>query len=204
MMTDRKRRSIRIEGYDYAGAGSYFVTICTRKQSFLFGEVVSGKMITNEIGDIVEEEWIRTLTIRRNVKLDVHIVMPNHIHGIITIVSNERRGVLHTPSALSAPSELHAPNASLHRPPGSLGAIISGFKAASTRSINEIGRIRGSSKGVSIWQRNYYEHVIRDERELDIIREYIVNNPAKWMFDRENPDSIGKQPLDDLLYKEKR
>ena len=74
MLTDRKRRSIRIKGYDYTGAGSYFVTICTMKRRLLFGEVISDKMIMNEIGDIVEEEWIRTSTIRRNVKLDVHMV----------------------------------------------------------------------------------------------------------------------------------
>ncbi len=153
-------------------------------------------MIMNEVGDIVEGEWIKTSTIRRNVKLDVYLVMPNHIHGIITIAIDE--------TSDGCRGALRAPNTLLHRPPGSLGAIISGFKAVSTKKINAIGKTRGLSKGVSIWQHNYYEHVIRNERDLQKIREYIVNNPAKWMFDRENPESIGKQPLDDLLYKKKR
>ena len=136
----------------------------------LFGKVVDGVMRLNELGALVATEWLRTATIRPQAVLDEFVVMPNHFHAIIAI-ENSRRGVL--PYA----------RPSFRSPLQSLGAIVRGFKSATTRLINEI---RGTP-GTVVWQRNYYEHVIRNDGELIRIREYITNNPLRWSLDRENP-----------------
>ena len=109
--------------------------------------------------------------IRPNVKLDEFVVMPNHFHSLVSI-SDPRRVVLHTPSE------------KFRSPSQTLGSIVRGFKAATTKRINEL---RGLSNDV-VWQRNYYEHVVRDESELERIRQYIADNPLQWRFDRENPE----------------
>jgi len=128
-------------------------------------------MVLNEYGRIVEYELNRTMNIRPNVEIDVYSVMPNHFHGILVINSmvNSRRGVLQ-----------YAPtNTALRSPSQTVGAIIRGFKSTITKCINAIR----NSPGVTVWQRNYYEHIIRDENEMHKIREYIVNNPLNWAED---------------------
>jgi putative transposase len=167
------RRSLRLKNYDYAQAGVYFVSICAQSRACLFGNIVNEEMVLNVVGKIVAEEWIKTVEIRNNIELDEWVVMPNHFHGILVI--NECRG-----TARRAPTVEQ-----FGKPvPGSIPTIIRSFKSAVTKRINELRK----SPGAKIWQRNYYEHIIRDENELNRMREYITNNPLKWEFDKENPN----------------
>lgn len=169
-----RRRFIRLPDYDYAQTWSYFITVCIQDRDCLFGEVVDGEMRLNEAGVIVHEEWLRTEAIRPEVKLDIFQVMPNHVHGIVFITVG-------TPGMVGA----HG-CAPLHRAPKSLGSLVAGFKSAATKRINQA---RGTP-GQPVWQRNYYERVIRNERELDAMRQYILDNPAKWSEYRENPQNF--------------
>jgi REP element-mobilizing transposase RayT len=167
------RRTIRLSGYDYASAGGYFITICTHDRECLFGKVVDYEMRLNSYGEIAREEWYQTAFLRPYVMLDAFVVMPNHVHGIIGILDDSPVGARRAlPSP--APAEFGKP------PARALSSIVGGFKSAVTKRIN---RLRDTPGG-SVWQRNYYEHVIRNERELDAFRDYIVNNPAKWSEDR--------------------
>jgi putative transposase len=172
-----QRRSIRLKDYDYSQAGAYFVTICTYNKKCIFGNVVNGEMQPNEWGRVVEEEWLKTADIRENVELDVFVVMPNHFHGILVLV-DKCRGTVHRAPTLE---QFSKPTS------GSLPTIIRYFKSATTRRINDL---RGTSH-MALWQRNYYEHVIRNENDLGEIREYIVNNPLRWDLDSENPLNVG-------------
>ncbi len=174
------RRSIRLPGYDYSQPGAYFVTIVTQAREALFGEVVEGQMLLSTYGEIVQGEWLRTSQIRREIEQDEFIVMPNHLHGIVVIREGEPVG-----------AHGHAP---LHRAPRSLGTLVGGFKSAVTRRINEIRH----TPRVLVWQRNYYEHVIRGERDLAAVRQYIADNPAKWARD---PENVGSDPQPSALRK---
>jgi REP element-mobilizing transposase RayT len=173
------RHSVRLSDYDYSQAGAYFVTICTHNKESIFGDVVNGEMQLNEYGRLVEAEWIKTADIRDNIELDTFVIMPNHFHGILTIVVDYCGGTVQRAPKLE---RFGKPTS------GSLPTIVRYFKSAVTRRINEL---RGTPY-VPIWQRNYYEHVIRNENDLDEIREYIVNNPAKWDLDSENPNNEGR------------
>ena len=163
----RHRRTMRLKDYDYGQAGAYFVTICAQDRQCLFGSATNGVVQMNEIGRIVAEEWGRSGEIRREVELDEWVVMPNHLHGIVIIHDDERA---------------HG-RAPLHRKGRTLSSLIAGFKSASTKRIN---LVRGTP-GTPVWQRNYYDHIIRNEASLDAIRQYIVDNPARWADDEENP-----------------
>ncbi|MBM3155874.1 MAG: transposase [Chloroflexi bacterium] len=170
-----QRRSIRLKHYDYSQAGAYFITICTYDKECLFGKVTNGEMVLNEYGKVVEEEWYRSGKIRHEIELDAFIVMPNHIHGVVTIVGAQ--GL----------APLQHDHAHLQRKPRSLSTFVTGFKSAVTIRVNEL---RGTLCE-PVWQRNYYEHVIRNEHDLNDIREYIVNNAQKWDSDSENPSNDG-------------
>ena len=168
------RRTLRLPGYDYTQAGAYFVTVVARNRECLFGEVVDGEMRLNALGEIVRDEWLQSPTVRPDVDLDVFLVMPNHLHGIIVLTNHTvgaTRRVAPTPGRPRGPI------------PGSIGAIVGQFKSAVTKRINAA---RGAS-GALLWQRNYYEHVIRTEDELNRIGQYILDNPACWAEDPENP-----------------
>ena len=168
------RRSIRLREYDYAQAGAYFVTICTQHRECLFGEIVDGRARLNAPGEVVAAEWSRSARIRREIELDSFVVMPNHVHGIVVIRDVGAHG--RAPLLPSPP----------YRPPRSLGSFVAGFKSAATKRINAI---RGTP-GLPVWQRNYYEHVIRNEDDLDRVRRYIAENPLRWEEDPENPLSV--------------
>jgi putative transposase len=176
------RRSIRLPGYDYAAAGAYFVTISTQDRACLFGELVAGEMRLNGLGRIVQAEWLRSETIRREIALDEFVVMPNHIHGIVIISPSDPpcRG-----ARPCAPTRATSARALLRRAPRSLGSFIAGFKSVVTKRINEVR----STPGVPVWQRNYHDHIIRNDDDLNRIREYILLNPSWWADDRENPDA---------------
>jgi REP element-mobilizing transposase RayT len=148
-----------------------------------FGEIINGKMHLNSVGRIVSNEWVNTAAIRKEVVLDEYIVMPDHFHGILVITDRtwpitptaipDRRGDLLVAPVPPVARSTVAPNGP---PPGSVGAIIAGFKSAATKRINES---RGTP-GAPVWQRNYYEHIIRDDNALHQIRQYIINNPMRW------------------------
>ena len=179
------RRSIRLRGYDYTQPGAYFVTICTHERAMLFGQVVDGEMVLNEWGEIVREEWFRSAEIRAAIKLfpDEFVVMPNHIHGIIWIV-----GISPLVGATRrvAPTDGHPRGPA----PNSLGAVIGQFKSIVTKRINA----RRGTPGARVWQRNYYERIIRNEWALNAIRRYIAENPSRWHLDRHNPNANGPDP----------
>jgi len=171
--TTRHRRSLRLQGYDYGRAGGCFVTICAHERACLFGEVVDGAVRLNEVGALVRACWEEIPTHFPNVHLDAFAIMPNHVHGIVWLVTSV--GARH---AVPVPGERFGRPVS-----GSIPTIIRSFKAAVTQRINRHRR----TPGASVWQRNYYEHIIRDDESLDRIREYIANNPRQWELDRENP-----------------
>jgi REP element-mobilizing transposase RayT len=163
------RRSIRLQGYDYSQAGGYFVTICTKNRKSIFGEIGNGIIQLNESGLIIEAtcQWLSQQY--TYVLLDTWVVMPNHFHGILFILNDCRGG------SRTAPTR---------RKP--LGRLIGAFKTVSTKKFNEL---HGTS-GQPIWQRNYYEHIIRNELDLEEIREYIQTNPLKWLEDENHPANI--------------
>jgi putative transposase len=172
-----QRRSIRLKGYDYSQPGAYFVTICAHNNESIFGHVINGNMHLNEFGKIVEKEWLKTFDMRKILKLDIYVIMPNHFHGIIIIADG--RGTLQrarTGEKFGKPVS------------NSIPTIIRLFKSATTKQINQIRQ----TTGMELWQHNYYEHIIRNENELNQVLEYIINNPLQWQFDKENPNRRGK------------
>ena len=162
------RRSIRLKGYDYTKSGAYFVTLCTHQRLCIFGSINDGKMVLNEWGMIVHEEWEQTAVLRSYIELDAFVVMPNHVHGIL-IIHN------HAPTSPDQGHEREFSKPIAH----SLPTIVGAWKAAATRRINRLP----DPPDHPIWQRNYYEHIIRHEKGLNAIRGYIANNPARWVED---------------------
>ncbi len=187
------RRSIRLKGYDYTQPGAYFVTICTHQQVDTFGELIGGEMKVNPSGRAVQEEWLKTAEIRSNVQLDEFVVMPNHVHGIIMIL-NRRDTARHIPAARSIPTvEKFSEPVS-----GSLPTIVRAFKSAVTKRIN----ILRSTPGGLVWQQNYYEHIIRNDRSLNRIREYIHYNPHREHLGQYHPaeiEAIERQKSDHMF-----
>lgn len=184
------RRSIRLKGYDYSQEGAYFVTVDVFNRERLFGDIVGSSMNLNEYGKIADECWRSIPEHFPNVELDEYIVMPDHLHGIFFIMGNDfdrtqSVGVTHDVGATHAsPLRNVIPQQNTLPPPRgpkpySVGSIVGSFKSAVSKRIREIWDEPRSH----IWQRNYYEHVIRDENELNRIRQYIVDNPAKWEID---------------------
>lgn len=210
-----RRRSIRLPAYDYSSAGAYFVTICAHGRRCLFGEVEGGEMRLNEIGESVATNLKMSEKIRKEIVLDEWIVMPNHLHAIVWIVGAHggapigmspgcvgahgnapivmppyrvgthggapivRIGAECTPDGRA---HCHAP---LRRTPHSIASFVAGFKRVSTMDVRRIS----DASNTHVWQRGYYEHVIRNELELDEIRRYIAENPQKWELDKENPQT---------------
>ena len=196
------RKSIRLKGYDYARAGLYFITLCVQNRAYLFGNISDGRMHLNAYGQIAKEEWENTGIIRKNCTIEEFIIMPDHFHAILSIdyaiKKTEDIGVFKSPSQ-------------------TIGAIIRGYKGATTKRIK--GLIRDNNPNISsagelqfaptefaptefglkgqkstktidlsksIWQRDYYESIIRDERAYLNIKNYIINNPTKWENDKFN------------------
>ncbi|MFK8268422.1 transposase [Capnocytophaga cynodegmi] len=186
-----KRRSIRLKGYDYSREGLYFITICCQNRAHYFGEIINEEMQLNEIGEIAQKCWRDIPNHFKNVLLHTFVVMPNHIHGIIEIVTPVGANQ-HLPYNETVNQHLpHNETANYHLPDENRGKDLSPLRGTS----NTIGSIvRGFKIGVTkwvrsntnihqIWQRNYYEHIIRNEASYFKIHEYIENNPAKWNED---------------------
>src|SRR5712671_3102965 len=159
------------KGYDYTRAGAYFVTICAQDQACLFGNVADGCMCLNDAGHILAGLWNDIPARIADVEIDTFVMMPNHVHGIIVLPD--------------------AANGVTTRGASTLGEVVAAFKSATT-----VHYIRGVKTTAwpafrrRLWQRNYFEHVVRDEKALDRIRRYIVENPARWAFDDENPEKV--------------
>jgi putative transposase len=203
------RRSIRLTKYDYSSEGLYFITLCTADRKNIFGHIIDGEMHLNSLGKIASEEWLATADIRKNISLGEFIIMPNHMHGIISIDYKIEPGDKEHIGKFRSPSQ-------------SIGAIIRGYKGATTKRINHFIR-EIDSTGVSqyaptnariiqtgvlqyaptkaptgkgsIWKRNYYEHIIRTDRAYHNISNYIITNPKNWKKDKLNyqPTTFEKQ-----------
>ena len=167
------RRSIRLKSYDYSKPGAYFITLCVQSRQCLFGEMVKGEMKLNGYGKFALQFWLEIPDYYSNVELDKFIVMPNHIHGILIIKNTV--GVQNLEPLQNKFQRII---------PKSIGSIIRGYKIGVTKWF------RNNTNIYSVWQRNYYEHIIRNEKELNQIREYISNNPLQWELDSENPQNI--------------
>jgi REP-associated tyrosine transposase len=167
----RSRKSIRLTGYNYTQAGGYFVTIVTFQRECLFGEIASGEVRLNALGRIVTECWHAIPEHFPNAEVDAFVVMPNHVHGIVFLAGATHVGALHA-TPLQIP---HGP------PAGSLGTIVRSFKSAVVR------RAGIELNSGNVWQRNYYEHIIRNQVEHERIAMYILENPSNWEQDEERP-----------------
>jgi putative transposase len=182
------RHSLRLEGYDYAQVGAYFITVVTHRRTCLFGRILNGELMLNTAGQMVQSIWNELPAHFSKMDLDTFVVMPNHIHGIIHITD----GLDPSEQAQHAAPLQRSPSFRQNVPPGSLGAIVRSFKSAVTKRYNE----KHAPSGLGLWQRNYYEHVIRDENSLIRIRRYIATNPARWSIDPENPFATRQESKD--------
>jgi len=187
------RHSIRLKGYDYSRNGLYFITICAYEKRKIFGEISNSQMSLNQFGEIVKNEWEKTSVMRPGIRLHEYIIMPNHFHAIVEIC-NERQKLEpeNYPDTMSKDFSMDNINVSekskilkkgtitINGPARkSLGAIVTGFKASVCRQINAIE----NTSRTNVWQRNYYEHIIRNEESYTKISEYIIYNAFKWNDD---------------------
>ena len=171
------RRSIRLRGWDYTRPGTYFVTLCVQNRACLFGNIVNGHMHLNAAGMIVRKCWHDIPDHFPMVELDEYVVMPNHVHGIIAI--NRMGPPVGANNDLPLPERPQQPNTGTSR---TLGSVVRGFKIGVTKWF------RANTDVQTVWQRNYYENIIRTGRDLNRIRRYISDNPRKWNLDCENPE----------------
>lgn len=169
------RKSIRLKGYDYAKAGAYFITICVQNRECLFGEIVDGEMQLNDAGTIAAHFWNEIPKHFALVTLDQCTIMPNHVHGIIVITES-----------VGANNYSPPPPQRKNGTSKTIGSIVRGFKIGVTKWFR--ANQPNDDSLLTVWQRNYYEHIIRDDDDLSRIREYIATNPMNWMTDENNPD----------------
>jgi putative transposase len=175
-MQNKNRKSIRIKEYDYSSPNDYFITICSFNGECIFGEAVDGEMILNDNGKIVEKEILNTIRIRKNIFIEIYQIMPNHLHLIITILCDDCRG-----DPVDRPIKRATDPVAPTLRSNTIGAIIGQIKSVSSKHA-----------GANLWQRNYYEHIIRNEKSYDEIYTYILSNPQTWDRDSNNPKNIAK------------
>ena len=179
------RQSIRLRGYDYTQAGAYFVTIVAHERACLFGEIVDDVMHVNDAGRMVDAAWTALPQRFPAIELDACIIMPNHLHGIIVVVG-ATLVVAH--DAMVAPVAVGVPDRAGTSPAPTLGDIVGAFKSITTHAyIQGVHHQGWPPFNQRVWQRNYYDHIIRNERDLNRIREYISHNPLKRTLDSEYP-----------------
>jgi putative transposase len=171
MQGEKRRKRLRLKEYDYSQPGAYFVTICTKNRENIFGEIVCGEMRGNEMAVVVHSCWNELPNHYPNVELDEFVVMPNHVHGIIVILDEPDADGKCTVADGRRPSPTR-PTQPKKYP---LSEIVRAFKSFSARRINEINH----TPGTPVWQRGYYDHIIRDDNSLIRIREYIAHNPQR-------------------------
>ena len=198
----RRRRSIRLKGHDYSRAGAYFVTIVTQGRLCVFGEVVGEQMRLNEAGAMAQAMWEALPRRFPGIDVDAFVVMPNHIHGIVIIDPSDADQPVGVP-LVGTPNATHAPDVPDHptrattrvaptnasnAPHTTLGDVVRAHKSLTTvEYASGVRTLNWPPFERRLWQRNYYEHIVRDEESLSLIRQYILDNPAQWDFDRENP-----------------
>jgi len=174
------RRSVRLKGFDYSQRSAYFLTICAHEKRHVFGKIISGKVELNNRGNIVNECWLSIPSHFTNVELAAHVVMPNHLHGILLIKYRAvESGARSQSSRVTAETSSRRIGAHVH---GSIPTIVRSFKAITARRMRE--GIAGLA--LPIWQRGYYERVIRDQDEFQKTCAYIRLNPERWSSDEEN------------------
>ncbi len=194
------RRSIRLQGYDYSRSGAYYVTIVAYERECLFGQVINGEMQLNQSGQIVQRAWFDLPNHYPHVELDSFCIMPNHVHAVIMLNDGRGGSIGEAPeSHITISGNEPLPDGTQTRPyrPGGaqtrpymalkrhpLSEIVRAFKSFSARRINALRR----TAGIPVWQRNYYEHIIRNDDEHNRIQIYIESNPVNWMDDNENPE----------------
>lgn len=175
------RQSIRLRDFYYSANGAYFVTICTQGRECLFGEICDGGMLLNEAGRVVAEWWLKLPDKFTGITLYESIIMPNHFHGIL---------VVGAPSCGCPDANLTPKTGRPHGAAPTLGDVMDWFKTMTTNAyIRGVKKSRWPPFPGRLWQRNYYERIIRDEKELASISEYITLNPIRWAEDKENPHS---------------
>jgi putative transposase len=162
------RHSLRLPDFDYASTGAYFVTLVTHQRRCLFGTIADGTLHPTPLGHFATAAWTASEALRAELRLGSFVVMPNHLHAIVFLQG-------------TTASDAQKPRSRQR----SLGSMIGGYKAAVTSHAREIAAI---APGASLWQRNFYEHVIRDEQDFRAIDDYIQDNPRRWSEDAENPD----------------
>ncbi|NEP12886.1 MAG: glucose-6-phosphate 1-dehydrogenase [Symploca sp. SIO2C1] len=172
------RQSIRLKNYDYRQAGAYYVTICCYQKRCLLGEIIDGVMHPNLAANTVQAVWDSLPRHFRFIELDAFVIMPNHIHGIIVIKENDHNIGL---KRLNSKKFVTEPSLAKGTQSGSLGAIVQNFKSVTTRRINRLNRNQGT-----LWHRNYYDEIIRNEEAYLNIRRYIRENALNWDDDEEN------------------
>lgn len=168
------RKSIRLRGYDYSQPGAYFITICTHQRQSLFGDIVDGVMMLNTAGNIAYSEWKNISGMRHDVSLCEFVIMPNHMHGIINVGAHCMRPMNDDIRPVSDGQK----SGRVQRAP-TVGDIVRGYKSAVTKRVWDLC----GHHGQSVWQRNYYEHIIRNDQAYSNIVEYIHSNPQKWQDD---------------------
>ena len=184
------RRSIRLQGYDYSQAGAYFVTVCTQNRECLFGEIVNGEMLLNDAGIMVQSVWDEIPVHYPGIDVDASIVMPNHIHGIVVIVGAAPCGRpgFDCTAPCGRPGLAYSQDGQARGPAPtglSLPDVVHRFKTMTTKRYADGVKQNGWSMFPGkLWQRNYWEHIVRNEPELNRIREYIHTNPAQWELDK--------------------
>jgi putative transposase len=170
------RRSIRLKEYDYSQPGEYFLTICTNNHECIFGNIIQEEMKLSPEGKIAQRYWEEMPKHFSNVQLDEYIIMPNHIHGII-ILTESMVGTRH---AVSLREQFAKPVI------GSVPTIVRSFKSATTKRIHEITK----TPSLPIWQGRFFDRIIRSDKELNNIRDYIRNNVLQWAIKSDDPDDI--------------
>lgn len=179
------RKSIRLKGYDYSQSGLYFITICCQNRICRFGHIENGKMILNEYGKIAQTEWAKLPERFPNFELDVFQIMPNHIHGIILLneIPVGMVGAGFTPAQNNTVAQNDADIRATARVAPTVSDIVGAYKSLVANGCLDIYKSKNEMMG-KLWQRNYYEHIIRNEQSYQRISEYIINNPAKWNDDK--------------------
>ena len=176
------RRSIRLKGYDYSQAGLYFITICCQDRIHRFGHVANGEMKLNEFGTIAFNEWEKLPERFTNFELDVFQIMPNHMHGII-VLNDIDKWAGASPAQNNMENQNDLDKGSGASPAPTIFDIVGAYKSLVVNVCIDICNLENKRLG-KLWQRNYYEHIIRDERSYQNISNYIINNPAKWEEDK--------------------
>jgi putative transposase len=178
------RRSIRLKGYDYSQRGYYFVTVCTQGRWCIFGDIQKDRMVLNDAGKMIGRWWNELKNKYANIEIDKYVVMPNHCHGIINIVDSVGADLCVCPDQRVCHDNMgeHADSPLQERP---IYEMIQWFKTMTTNEyIRNVKQNRWESFDGKLWQRNYYEQIVRDEISLRRVREYIINNPRQWQQDK--------------------